>query len=135
MITVLIHTDSRYPVNRKMIRKAVADTFKKHKFENLDAQVSVSVMGARKMKELSKKYLQDNKNHQILTFPFEDLGQRPENGQGFVNPPDDILRLGDVVLCWPQVLGEASKDDIMVDEEVYDLVCHGVEHLLGLDHE
>ena len=135
MITVLIHTDTRYPVNRKIIRKAVEDTFKKHKVENLDSEVSVAVVGSRKMKGLSQKYLNETSNHQILTFVLtesvsKEQLQRTER-PGFVNSPDGILRLGDVVLCWPQVLENASYDDIMVDDEVYALVCHGVGHLLG----
>ncbi len=139
MTTVLIQTDTRYPLNRKVVRRAVAETFKKHKVENLDSEVSVSVVGSRKMKQLTQKYLKEISKHQILTFSFEDLAQSGQNvnisHQGFVNPPDDILRLGDIVLCWPEVLDEASKDDMMVDDEVYDLVCHGVEHLLGYNHE
>ena len=139
MITVLIHTDTRYPVNRKKIRKAVEDTFKKHKVENSDLEVSVAVVGSRKMKELSQKYLDDISNHQILTFVLTESVRKEQLQQterlGFVDSPDGILRLGDVVLCWPQVLEDASYDDIMVDDEVYALICHGVGYLLGYSHD
>lgn len=130
-MNVLIHTDTRYPVNRKIIRKAVVDVFAKNKI-NSDAEVSVAVVGERKMKVLTGKYLSDGKNHEILTFALEDAS---EVRGGFVNPPDEVLRLGDVVLCWPEVLQLAAKEDILVDDEVYFLTAHGVEHLLGKHHE
>ena len=131
MIKILIHTDTRYPVNRKIIRKAVFDVFAKNKITG-DAEVSVAVVGERKMKDLSGKYLSDSKNHEVLTFALEDITNAKG---GFINPPDEILRLGDVVLCWPQVLSLAAKDDVLVDDEVYFLASHGAEHLLGKHHE
>lgn len=143
MINVLIKTDTRYPANRKIIRRAVSDTFKKYKVD-ADFEISVAVVGSRKMKQLSVDFLNDSQKHQILTFALNEEGNikviKPESGQstvriqGFINPPDGFLRLGDIVLCWPEVLMSASNDDLMVDEEVYDLVCHGVEHLLGYEH-
>ena len=132
MVNVLIHTDSRYPVNRKIIRKACWETLEKNKAEGLSAEVSVAVVGARKMKDLTKTYLGDNQKHEVLSFAFEDISQ---SGKGFVNVPDDILRLGEVVLCWPAVLSEASRDEVMVDDKVYELTSHGVEHLLGIHHD
>ncbi|KKR57938.1 MAG: putative rRNA maturation factor [Candidatus Curtissbacteria bacterium GW2011_GWA1_40_47] len=137
MVNVLIKTDTRYPVNRKIIRKAILDTFKRYKIEKIDAEVSVAVVGKRKMDSLCRKYLKDEKNHQVLAFALEEVvGSQMERAQaGFVNPPDEILRLGDVVLCWPQLLEEAAKDNIMVDEELYRLTLHGMEHLFGEHHE
>lgn len=144
MINVLIKTDTRYPVNRKIVRKAVDDTFKKFKID-ADFEISIAVVGKRKMKQLSNDFLNDSLEHQILTFALNeespvkvlksDSGESTVASQGFINPPDGLLRLGDVILCWPQVLECASQDDVMVDDEVYDLVCHGVEHLLGHGHD
>lgn len=132
MTKTLIHTDTRYPVNRKIIRIAVEETLKKNKASGMTSEVSVAVVGSRKMKEISSKYLDSEDKHQILSFPFEDVTQ---SSQGFISPPDDILRLGEIFLCWPQVITEASQDDMMVDDKLYELVCHGVEHLLGNHHD
>lgn len=133
MVNVLISGDTRYPVNRKVIRKAVSDVFAKHKIENMQAEVSVSVVGRRKMKELSVKYLDetDPESHEVLTFALEEIDQ----DAGFVNSPDEVLRLGDVVLCWPGLIEVASRESALVDDEVYSLTSHGVEHLLGEHHQ
>lgn len=133
MATILIRTDTRYPVNRKVIRKAVSDTLLKHRSSDISAEVSVSVVGERKMLQLSKTYLKDDEKHEVLSFSFEDVASGAD--RGFISPPDGILRLGDVVLCWPQVLLAAARDGVMVDDEVYFLTCHSVEHLLGKHHE
>ena len=133
MVNVLIATDSRYPVNRKIIRKAVFETFIKHKIEESNAEVSVAVVGQRKMKYLCDKYIGDNKDHEILTFALEEIDSNID--RGFVKQPDGVLRLGDIILCWPLLLEIAASDDVLVDEKVYDLVSHGVEHLLGEHHE
>ena len=133
MIKVRIHTDTRYPVNRRVIRKAVLDTFSEFKIESGDLEVSVAVVGSRKMKDLSLKFLKDSQAHEVLAFAQEEISEA--NGRGFVNPPDDILRLGDIVLCWPEVLESASREDTMVDHQLYFLSRHATEHLLGKHHE
>jgi len=57
MVNVLISTDTRYPVNRKIIRKAIRDVVARHQIGSLNAEVSIAVVGSRKMGKLSKKYL------------------------------------------------------------------------------
>lgn len=133
MLSVLISTDTRYPVSRKIIRKAVSDVLLKNKIEHSNTEVSVSVVGERKMKELSKTYLGDDENHEILSFSLEEITATSEGG--FISPPDGVLRLGDIVLCWPEVVEAASRDNVMIDHELYLLTCHGVWHLLGKHHE
>ena len=133
MVKVIIHTDTRYPVNRRIIRKAVLDTFSEFKVESGDLEVSVAVVGSRKMKDLSLKFLHEARTHEVLAFAQEEISQ--SEGRGFVNPPDNILRLGDIVLCWPEVLKEASRQDSMVDDQLYFLTGHATEHLLGKHHE
>ena len=133
MVNVIIHTDTRYPVNRRVIRKAVLDTFSEFKISAGDLEVSVAVVGSRKMKDLSSKFLKDRETHEVLAFAQEEISQ--SEAGGFVNPPDNILRLGDIVLCWPEVLESASRQDSMVDDQLYFLTGHATEHLLGKHHE
>lgn len=139
MQRILISGDSRYPVNRKVVRQAISDTLSKNKISKDDVEVSVIVVGRRKMKELSQKFLKDNEVHEVLSFPLEDIAyenaEMPSARQGFVNFPDGVLRLGDIILSWPEVVSQASVDNVMVDYEVYKLTAHSCEHLLGKHHE
>ncbi|MBI2334764.1 rRNA maturation RNase YbeY [Candidatus Daviesbacteria bacterium] len=73
----------------------------------------------------------------ILSFALED----PSPGSlqhvpriGFVASPDRVLRLGDIVISYPQAVEDASADGIAVEEEIRALVEHGVSHLLGVHH-
>lgn len=129
-MAVLIRADSRYPVNRKLVRKTVLDTLAKNGVESSSCEVSIAVVGERKMRELSKNYY-DDKKHQILTFSLEE----PRSTEAFMGLPDGILRLGDIVLCWPQLVAEAGSSGIMVDKEIKILIEHGVKHLLGKHHD
>lgn len=131
MIKILVKTDTRYPVNRKIIRRAIIDKVSESKISS-DVELSVSVVGERAMRALCRKYMDDNNLHDVLSFPFMDLSKK---GEGFVSYPDRVLRLGDVIICWPQLLISAAKDDKLVDDEVYFLTGHAVEHLLGKHHE
>lgn len=131
MLRILIKTESRYPVNRKAIRKGVASVQEAEGLANLDAEVSVLVCGSRKMKELSDKHLGDKKVHEVLSFAFED----PKNNRAFVNSPNKVLMLGDIIVSWPEVVRLAGEHDRLVDDELAFLVGHGFEHLLGKHHE
>lgn len=133
MVNVEINADTRYPVDRKVIRKAVVDALFANRTGELNVEVSVAVVGKRKMKNLVDKYLKDDGEHEVLSFPYEDVSNKAS--VGFVSGEEGILRLGDIVLCWPKVLEAASVDDVMVSEEVRNLVMHSVEHLLGKHHE
>lgn len=129
MVKVLISSDSRYPVNRKVIRQAVLDVFSKEGIESLNAEVSVLVCGFRKMNELAKKFLGDSGDHEVLSFPLT------EGEKDFGNNSEEVMRLGDVIISWPKVLELAARENIYVDEKLAFLVSHGVEHLLGKHHE
>ena len=53
---------------------------------------------------------------------------------GFVAAPDHVLRLGDIIVSFPQAQKDASLDGKSVDDEISFLVAHGTEHLLGIHH-
>jgi len=95
----------------------------------------VTVVGRRKMKDITDKFLGDARMHEILSFPLEEISQTTSGEHGFINAPDGVLRLGDVMLCYPEVILAAARDDILVDERVYNLCVHGVDHLLGEHHD
>lgn len=122
MISVLISSESRYRVDRKKIRQSASDFLKGAGLA--DVEVSVSVVGARKIHTLNQKFRQIDAPTDVLSFPQEE-------GRG----PDGILRLGDVVVCYPICREEARKENKMVWEQMNFLVEHGLRHLLGEHHE
>lgn len=123
---VLLFVESRYRINRKRVRTTVIQTLKDNGVQG-PVEVSIALVGDRKMRELSKKYKNEDKTRNILSFSLSE-------GEPVVMPTD-ILRLGDIVLSYPEVIREAVRDEVMVDDRVNELVEHGLLHLLGLHHE
>jgi len=125
-LKVLIFVESRYKVNRKRIRSSIAELLNQNGV-NSPVEVSVAIVGDRKMRELSRKYKGEDKTRNILSFSLSE-GEKMET-------PVGIIRLGDIVLSYPIVLLEASRDEMLVDDKVDELVKHGMNHLLGNHHE
>jgi len=129
MINVLFQTETHYPVNRKKINSAVVAALggkTKRKTE-----VSVSIIGDRRMKELNKKYRKVDATTDVLSFPLND----PSDFRGaFIESPDNVLRLGDILVSFPQAVREATEENKLVDDKIIELALHGLNHLLGIHH-
>ena len=125
-VQVSIFVESRYKVNRKRIRSLVDNLLKKQGVAG-KADVSVAIVGDRKMRELSRKYKGEDKTRNVLSFS--------QNEGEALKMSTDVLRLGDIVLSYPEVIKDASRDEMLVDDKVDQLVEHGLLHLLGLHHE
>lgn len=122
MISVLIASESRYIIERRNIRQMVEEVLKKAGL--VDVEVSVLVVGSRKIKALNSQYRQLDEPTDVLSFP-------QESSRG----PDGVLRLGDVVVCYPICREEAALENKLVSEKMNELVEHGLKHLLGEHHD
>jgi len=129
MITVLFQTESHFPVSREKVKEAVMTALTK-KIQS-DVEVSVSIIGDRRMRELNRTYRQIDATTDVLSFPQNDPSAA---AKPFVDPPDNILHLGDIIVSYPQVMVEASEDNMMVDDKIIQLVLHGLDHLMGVHH-
>lgn len=129
-VHVLFTTESHFPVNRAKIKEAIEKALQ-HQVHR-DTEVSVSIIGDRRMRELNEKYRGLDKTTDVLSFGLNDpsQGKRDE----FVEAPDDILRLGDIVVSYPQAVEEARVENKLVDDQIVFLVLHGLDHLLGKHH-
>lgn len=126
MHSILIKTDSHYKVNRPRIRKLI-EIFLSEKRVKGKIEVSLSIVGDRAMRILNKKYRDLNETTDVLSFPLNNT----DNEKPFIDPPDNVLYLGDIIISYPMVLENARIQEKMVDEEIDDLVVHGLNHLLG----
>jgi rRNA maturation RNase YbeY len=125
-VQISIFVESRYKVNRKRIRSLVNNLLKKQGVAG-KAEVSIAIVGDRKMRELSRKYKGEDKTRNVLSFSQTE-GEPAKN-------PSDALFLGDIVISYPQVIREAAAEEVLVDEKIEQLVEHGIMHLLGINHE
>lgn len=132
MIQIEIKADSRYPVDKKKIRQQIQQQLEKAGIED-GVELSVLIVGNRKMRTLTKTFLKKREDHSVLAFPQEE--NKSGGNLGFVTPAGESLQLGDVVVCYPQALKQAIIKNRLIDEEIAFLIDHGVGHLLGETHD
>jgi len=132
-LSVAIQCDSRYPVNRKLLRSRVLQVLTRHRLSG-KVFVSVSIVGDRKMVALNKQFRNKDYAADVLSFPTYDPTQPMEDG-GFAHPDEAGLVLGDTVVSYPQAVKIASQKRKFLDETIGDLVEHSLMHLLGIHHD
>jgi len=87
------------------------------------AHLSVSLVGKTRMRSLNRTYRRRDYPTDVLAFPMGSMGEWTK------------VFLGDVVICIPVALAQASRFDNTTDQELLRLLIHGTLHLLGYDHE
>ncbi len=79
-------------------------------------------MGDKEITTLNKKYLKRNSTTDVLSF---NINEKQEDGTFY---------LGDVVVNVEQAKKQAERYGNTYEEEIAELVEHGVLHLLGVHH-
>lgn len=129
MIQTNLFVGSRFPIDRKKMRACVSRVLTDHNITH--AQVDVSVVGARKIKELNESELKHEGRTDVLSFP-----QHEKNNLQDVPLPESIPpHLGDVVICFPEAVRNAKKFGKRVDDQLCFYLEHGLMHLLGYHHD
>lgn len=93
------------------------------------AEVSVSVVGDRKIRRLNREYRGEDRVTDVLSFGY---GDRPDYDLSDKGKP--TLQLGDILICLPQVKRQSRLGGGSLKDEFALLVVHGTLHLLGYDH-
>ncbi|EKE05072.1 MAG: hypothetical protein ACD_19C00426G0094 [uncultured bacterium] len=127
MVKINVSKQSNYPVSGVKVRKFLQSFFKDNGIVS-DAECHVSFVGEAKMKTLGKKYYKkDLKIHNVFSFV--------ESETAGWKHPDNIMHLGEIVVCFPIVLKEAKMEGKLIEEKVLELVGHSAFHLLGIHHK
>lgn len=113
---------------RLLIRKCCQAVLVTEKFEH-DAEVSVSFVDNKEIRQLNKLYRNKDKSTDVLSFP---LG---ENDVYDVNNETGAYLLGDVVISIETAIKQAQMYNHTLEREVGFLTVHSMLHLLGYDHE
>jgi rRNA maturation RNase YbeY len=87
------------------------------------SELSVELIGDRRMRRLNRVYRRQDRSTDVLSFPMREArGPRTK-------------LLGDVVISMPTARRQARQAGRSVSEELAMLLIHGVLHLCGYDHE
>jgi len=107
-------------------------------------EISLAIVGDGRMRKLNKIYRGRNRATDVLAFGDKSVlpylakaFPRLRKGRDieFVEPPDKIKRLGEVIICYPRAKKQAKRLGHPLKKELTILLIHGILHLLGYDHE
>ena len=89
---------------------------------------SVAFISDRRMKELNGFFRGKDSTTDVLSFPHEPDEFEPSEG-GTQN------YLGDIVISVEQAQKQAKENKLALEDEIKQLILHGLLHLCGYDHE
>lgn len=112
---------------KMLLRNAVAKTLEHEGFER-PCEVSITICDEEYIRKLNAEYRGKDAVTDVLSFPMFDMMTEEL-------PYDEILPLGDIVICADQARRQAESLSQSFDREVAFLCIHSMLHLLGYDHE
>ena len=135
MVKINISKQANYPISGVKVRKFLQEFFKKHGIVS-DAECHVSFVGEAKMLEIGKKYYKrslpaeagkNTKLHNVFSFVESETKDWKH--------PNNMMYLGEIVVCFPVVVEESKKENKLKEEKVLELIGHSALHLLGIHHK
>jgi len=109
MINFEINNLTRSRIDKKFLKKVAEKTTKELKLKKFD-EISIVIVGDKKIKSLNKKYLKRNQVTDVLAFGY-----------------------GEVFICLPQARKQAKELGHSIKKELAILLIHGILHLAGYD--
>ena len=88
--------------------------------------VSVRVTDSRTIRQLNRRFRDEDSATDVLSFNTDFEGLRR---------PDGAMELGEIVIALPVAARGARERGVSLREELALLTVHGTLHLLGFDHE
>jgi probable rRNA maturation factor len=85
-----------------------------------ESSATIAFVSDRKIRELNRQFRGVDKTTDVLSFP--------------AGGPDDS-DLGDIAVSVETAVVQAKENGLKFDEEIAQLILHGLLHLAGYDHE
>lgn len=117
----------KLPWTKKQLEKILAVAAKQAK-ASATFQLSLLVVGDRKIRQLNKTFRKKDKVTDVLSFS-------PTEGEKLQLPQEEKNYLGEIFICYPQVKRQAKTYQQTIKAEFGLLFIHGFLHLLGYNHE
>ncbi|MCU1265267.1 MAG: hypothetical protein JWM21_1585 [Acidobacteria bacterium] len=90
-----------------------------------DADITIVFVSDRFMRGINRTWRGKRGTTDVLSFPAKQDDFEKTLG----------LNLGDVIISVEQAARQASTNGLRLDEEIAQLILHGLLHLCGYDHE
>lgn len=100
-----------------------------------DITLGLSFVSGDAIRELNKEKRNVDRVTDVLSFPLLDIKEGQKLSEfGSERLPNNILPLGDIVICKEKAKEQAKEYKHSYKREISFLFVHGVLHLLGYDH-
>jgi probable rRNA maturation factor len=139
---VFVNSQRKVKVDADTIRTFVS-TLSSHVSEAAESTFDVALISDRRMIELNRFFRGKDLTTDVLSFPHEadefaqsagsvgDLGEEEQNEANALN----VNFLGDIVISAEQAERQAIENELTLENEIKQLILHGLLHLCGYDHE
>lgn len=114
---------------RLLIRRCCQAVLATEGFDQ-NAEVSVSFVSNKEIKNLNKIYRNKDSETDVLSFPLTG-----DDGKREINAETGSVLLGDVVISLETAVKQAEVYGHSLEREIGFLTVHSMLHLLGYDHE
>jgi len=118
-------------VDGAWVKKIVQQVLKAEKVEP-PYEVSLVFIDSETVKQLNRDYREVDEPTDVLAFHM-----LPQKGvdDSFALPPDGVIRLGEVIISYPQAVKQAKEQGHSPERELALLIIHGILHLLKNQRE
>jgi probable rRNA maturation factor len=83
-----------------------------------DSSATIAFVSDRKIRELNRQFRRIDKATDVLSFPTDEQNE-----------------LGDIAISVQTAARQARENGLTLNEEIAQLLLHGLLHLVGYDHE
>lgn len=105
-----------------------------------DCEINILVTDNENIRNINRETRNIDKETDVLSFPnlfFDepsDFNISDEELLDCVNPENDLVVLGDIILSYDRILSQADEYGHSVKREYAFLITHSMLHLCGYDH-
>ncbi|MBN1190398.1 MAG: rRNA maturation RNase YbeY [Dehalococcoidales bacterium] len=132
-INVLVEDGLEIDSEIEWLQKAVEKTLACEHVPGM-VEISLVVCGQERIQELNRDYRGQDRPTDVLSFSMSEQ-KDDEEPEAFIDPPDGIAHLGEVIISYPQAVMQAAEKGHSIKREMAVLIIHGALHILGYDHE
>lgn len=113
-----IVSPSRYSLEKKELKKSVSVMLDQ---KGIDDTIDLNIIfvGKRKMKSIALTYKKEDVALPVLSFNYSNDKNAPSN------------LLGEIFLCYPQVVLLAAERNKKVNKMIIELIKHGIDNVLN----
>lgn len=124
-----IRNFTKNKIDRKYLNFVAEKTIQLSNYKK-KPEISLVIIGTKRMISLNNKYRNKNKVTDVLSFGNEN----PKGAKKFIFPPSKNVNLGEIFICYSQVEKQSKEKKHSAKKEIAVLLIHGILHLIGYDH-